>query len=495
MKNIARRLLCGILLGCAMLGGCKRELQPPTCAEETAVSTMAGTDVPETEPEETARISQETYKHLEALMLHLVCFVMDEGWLMGTDTFTEENYLDFVLTLREHSFQTVFRHPYTDWLTTSTDGAYYEIPLTDARKMLYAVFGCADWEPNDIPWYDADAQMIRIPVSEPVPAAVFDYEFITAYPEMLELREGNTVQVDCIVRRNVSPKQVDVGEYRFVFAYVTPTEEERALLLTEEPYLRLTKVARISPEPVPEWEEASAETEIELVDPAQYHCCHIREFHSYDGKLTSYVGSENFTAWREACGNKEPTQDGCYAYSNLYRFIHDFEIPRQVVEEWYYGTNAYFRDDHDIDSLYMTDYSEAEKYYLVENYTVAQAEHMYHRSVLHAIRWGILVRAEQSTDPGWRTFYEKYGPKYPNNNTWSMADFVRETEISQPDLLYLLAELRVIDSSEGIHIQECFDFDYNLLYTENAMDAAMGEGILRKLNEDRLFCGLEQLLP
>ncbi len=39
-----------------------------------------------------------------------------------------------------------------------------------------------------------------------------------------------------------------------------------------------------------------------------------------------------------------------------------------------------------------------------------------------------------------------------------------------------------------------FAFDFDLLYSENGMEDAVGEGYIRKINEDWLFCGEAQIL-
>lgn len=216
---------------------------------------------------------------------------------------------------------------------------------------------------------------------------------------------------------------------------------------------------------------------------------HSIEFHTYTGEMIDYVGQEQFRIWDEANMDKESGIEGCTYYSNIYRFINDFEIPKSDFEALCFETSAYYYFDYNVELLYGSDFSAINQYYTSYSERVDFREKL---ASLGDIKYGLLEYAMSSTDEKMKSFFENNcDNNIVNIVNWSIADFVRETGINKSDIEALIFNITTIEYPDKTVTLNCFDFDYDYLYSE--VNAISNTGnlqvpIIQKINEDLLFC-------
>ncbi len=216
---------------------------------------------------------------------------------------------------------------------------------------------------------------------------------------------------------------------------------------------------------------------------------HSIEFHTYTGEMIDYVGQEQFRIWDEANMDKESGIEGCIYYSNIYRFINDFEIPKSDFEALCFETSVYYYFDYNVELLYGSDFSAVNQYYTSYSEREDYREKL---SSLGDIKYGILEYAASSKDEKMRSFYDSHC----NNNildlvNWSIADFVLETGISRADIESLISDITIVEYPGGVFTLNCFDFDFDYLYSDNNAVISTGDSkvpTIQKINEDLRFC-------
>lgn len=219
---------------------------------------------------------------------------------------------------------------------------------------------------------------------------------------------------------------------------------------------------------------------------------HPVEFHSYSSILINYVGGDVFAEWIADNDNMVPTIEGCTYYGNIYRFIHDFKVPREFFESMYYGTPMYYYEDHNVDLLYGDDEEAVNQYYL--SYLDRTEEREKYQS-FGEIKYRLVEYASASTDLKMQSFFDEYC----NGHTiadWSISDFVEVTGISKDELISLVNGFKVKEYPNMTVVLNCFDFDYDSIYGEvNSDDSVTVSGVysIDKHNEDMEFCRQPQL--
>ena len=216
---------------------------------------------------------------------------------------------------------------------------------------------------------------------------------------------------------------------------------------------------------------------------------HSIEFHTYTGEMIDYVGQEQFRIWDEANMDKESGIEGCTYYSNIYRFINDFEIPKSDFEALCFGTSAYYYFDYNVELLYGSDFSAINQYYTSYSEREDYREKL---ASLGDIKYGILEYAMSSKDEKMKSFFDSHC----DNNildlvNWSVADFVRETGINRADIEALISDITIIEHPGGVFTLNCFDFDFDYLYSEdNAVSTSKDSKAytIQKINEDLRLC-------
>lgn len=89
---------------------------------------------------------------------------------------------------------------------------------------------------------------------------------------------------------------------------------------------------------------------------------HHVDYHTYDSCLTDYVGNELFWEWFNKYSiPAEDPHDGCmYPTSNIYEFIHYFNISQDVLIKFY---NEFLIQDYNIELLYNGTAEDVDQYY------------------------------------------------------------------------------------------------------------------------------------
>ncbi len=233
-----------------------------------------------------------------------------------------------------------------------------------------------------------------------------------------------------------------------------------------------------------------------------YEPCPIHSFdyHSFPGDLIDYVGQDAFDTWCDPY--QTPDENGCYE-SNIYNFIHDFNIPYEVFAEWYYGY-SYYWDDHAPALLYSDDIAAVEQYYSRSaEIKREQANDLF--SVFGRFKIYLEENARAADDVASRIFVEAFCEDgYVSIANWSMIDYIimMGDTLTQEELTARLqAFLDELDSIPGIEsipgVDVARHLDFTALY-ENDMTGDTYESIpahLRVHTEDALVCsrGYENL--
>lgn len=110
-------------------------------------------------------------------------------------------------------------------------------------------------------------------------------------------------------------------------------------------------------------ETQSVEIENTQVNGGTQVCAvHHIDYHTYDSYLTDYVGYDSFREWfTQYSIPVEDASGGClYPKSNIYEFIHHFDISKDVLIKLY---NEFSITDYNIELLYDGTAEENDQYY------------------------------------------------------------------------------------------------------------------------------------
>ena len=219
---------------------------------------------------------------------------------------------------------------------------------------------------------------------------------------------------------------------------------------------------------------------------------HSIDFHSFTGKMIEYVGEERFNEWLDSCDGKLSGIEGCLYYANISRFIKYFNIPRNVFEELYYGTMDFYFSDYNVGILYGSDEETISQYYA--SYSDRKEERDKYSS-LGEIKIAIFENAMASKNIKMKEFIEMYceylTPTVIDMNItgWSIADFVKATGIEKDELQAVIKTAIVREYPGMTVVLDCFDFDYDLLYSRAyELDAVEPDPLTENINEDLMFC-------
>lgn len=111
-----------------------------------------------------------------------------------------------------------------------------------------------------------------------------------------------------------------------------------------------------------------SETESSVVENPQVNggnnvcTVHHIDYHTYNSCLANYVGYDSFREWFDQYSVPvEASPNGCiYPNSNIYEFIHYFDIPQDVLIKFY---NEFLLPDYNIDLLYNGTAEDVDQYY------------------------------------------------------------------------------------------------------------------------------------
>lgn len=239
-----------------------------------------------------------------------------------------------------------------------------------------------------------------------------------------------------------------------------------------------------------------------LLPAAAWEPCpiHAIDYHSFPDTLINYVGYDTFAAWYAP--HQTSDENGCYE-SNIYHFIHDFDIPYEVFAEWYYGF-SYYDTDHAPALLYSDDIAAVEQYYSSQSESKREQENEIF-SVFGRFKWRLEENARAADDAASRAFVDAFCEDgYVSIANWSINDYL----IMMGDTLTkeaLTAQFHAfLDELDSIHgngtipgVSGARNLDFTALY-ENDMTGDAYEAIpkhLRVHTEDALVCshGYENL--
>ena len=214
-----------------------------------------------------------------------------------------------------------------------------------------------------------------------------------------------------------------------------------------------------------EIEIATREVTEETLPPAaggtSLCCVHSELYHGYPWPWIEYVGEENFEAWIQAGRTDiEPDENGCpYPKTNIYKFIHDFNYPKDVFIEQY-NSHIWVDYGYQVDLLYGDDSEAAEIYYRI---TYKEDEPEWKK--LHdswALKWDLM---------------EKYPEKlkdYGNWKTHSLVELMQVAGVDTEDLKDIVSQYEY-GAAEAIKRVETCDFSAVESLTVNERKELMTE--------------------
>lgn len=181
------------------------------------------------------------------------------------------------------------------------------------------------------------------------------------------------------------------------------------------------------------------------------------------GDLIDYVGMETFLAWSEPqySNNTQIRNDNCSCIVTFPNFVEHFDIPDEVIVDYYYNKGGYYSFDWDLDIILAHDWEAFDEY--------AQAhqgfdEEMMKRENERRFKRELLNSIENSTDEEIKAYWNELtenGTRY-SYGTWSISDFVDKTGIDIMSLTSILASVSVNSFTGESH--QMFEYDFSSLY-------------------------------
>ena len=202
-------------------------------------------------------------------------------------------------------------------------------------------------------------------------------------------------------------------------------------------------------------------------------------YHAFPLALEDYIGEEEFLNWYD----QEPIPDdnGACPYSNvtIYDCIHNFNIPREDLEEMYFSDPTIYNSRiWDFDLLYSDDKDAVDAFY--QNREELKVIREKRRAFQH-IKFAIFVKNESK----WEDYFDTESPT-PQT---SMADIVKAFNVPRETL----ESYGAASADPG---GTTYDYNYDAIY--NADGSIRGTGITLfsadpepTLAADAAFCGID----
>lgn len=187
-------------------------------------------------------------------------------------------------------------------------------------------------------------------------------------------------------------------------------------------------------------------------------------YHCFPNGLEEYVGIEKTQQWGEVyIASVEDDPDAC-RFPNIYDYIHDFDIPREVFETYYENSTSYYLGDYDIDLLYNGTAEEVENYYATSLQRYAEDSSFDKKIGEYNLKFELVRLVDQDAYIEWIAD-EKSDGVYEDiaceKSTWSMPEFVAVFNISQEDFQSALETVQ----KQGAILYE-YDIDKIYNYTD-----------------------------
>ena len=219
-------------------------------------------------------------------------------------------------------------------------------------------------------------------------------------------------------------------------------------------------------------------------------CCETEEcVHSVYGMESSYhdllydyveyVGRENFDKWLEEAfkiSESINSPDCKFSYCNIYNFIKDFNIPREVFEDIYNKSVAYYLRDYNIDILYCGDINKIEEYYRTGE---TRQEEMTKRSNEYSDKSSFISYVEKTYGETayeiWVQSKKNYQKDIPTVLQWSIPEIINKFNIPDEFVIEVLSEGRKVTSSDGKeYVESAYKYDIDKIL-DGKRDSAFKE--------------------
>lgn len=179
-------------------------------------------------------------------------------------------------------------------------------------------------------------------------------------------------------------------------------------------------------------------------------------YHTFDNTLIEYVGIDKYNEWLENALKAKAVDDCSFGKANIYNFVHDFNISREMFADLYYNqatsyvSGNYYSTWYDLDLLYNGTEEEYSALYKEKGEEIsAEISGKYVESMLK------------------RYLLEKYGNKDArkvNCTQFSIAEFVYENNISRSDLEEAINTVAQLGEKQGY---KAFTYNLDLIYKKD----------------------------
>lgn len=204
---------------------------------------------------------------------------------------------------------------------------------------------------------------------------------------------------------------------------------------------------------------------------------HGHEWHAFPSVLTEYIGDEAFMEWFDSNKYINTKTECAYPDGSLYEVVREFNIPKEIFEELYYGEGGcYYTYVWNIDLIYSDDEKAADEYYRDKDRLSILAS----KKCSFGVMKGVLINDN----------IEKYKDEFKTDRL--------TTRVSLHEIVILLdlpeEKLRTYDRSSDFEKKNglVYDYDYSAIYNEDGSIKPLDES-LSGIEQDALFCGIDDI--
>lgn len=193
--------------------------------------------------------------------------------------------------------------------------------------------------------------------------------------------------------------------------------------------------------------------------------------------LVDYVGIDKVNAWvNENCesGVTNERSDGCTCTSAFPMFIEHFDIPNELIVDYYYNQGGYYIHGWDLDIILSHDWEAFDRYIASFNTRIEYSNNEYtteieRRTNEEDFKQRLLARIKNSSDENLRDYWNTLTDNGTDYNVakWSIAEFVDKTGFDIDTLNSIIEEFCYYPRSDVK--RPMFEYDFSLLYDEESM--------------------------
>lgn len=205
---------------------------------------------------------------------------------------------------------------------------------------------------------------------------------------------------------------------------------------------------------------------------------HSEAYHGFPHELIEHTNEEEYREWFDT--NEKMSENyndnGCIWTANIYDFVHELNIPKEVFVDFYNRSGYYYYRDYDIDLLYNGTAEENDAYY--RDYSERENTVMAKRGAFDQVKGYIITTR-------FAELQQALGEKMTSFGNVSLAEAVYVLEMSREELEAIIAQ-----SKELVPNVLRYDYDLDLIYNQREYV----EGLIEEHSAfyvDLLFCGEE----